>query len=484
MAKQIQAGQIPIGNWNAAGLSFSKYAGLADSFYKLIGLDMHSEVGVLKVEQKLTKDSGSTVTEFCKARVNCSNGIRYWFSSTSGKVWQDKNGTYTLVYTVSAAAGESKILGAAEYQGYIYFATQSRLHRISISLADGSSAWTTNAVPNWATFGVTDIAFHPMFNHTKQQILYIGDGNQLAQVDAGVFSANALDIEAPLRIKTVGQIATDVLVGTYVSNNVNSTEIIRWDGASVSFQNSDSIPEVGINAFLIADNMVLVQAGLAGNIYSYDGTNLTLYNKIPGVYSSTAYGEVYHDSVSNKEGQMLFGFSNGSGNPAEQLVYRIAKYNSNFNYILDQPYPISERSGSDFVMSGLEIGGIMVSGQIIYVAWKNGSSYGIDKLDATAKLNGAYFETRRMVVNRSDKSNMGKIYMNYVSLPESTDLDFYINKNYSSYGSALTTIVDDLNLKVETYNEADTFSTLQLKVKFTTSSNNAPIIESGGLDIV
>jgi len=482
MPRPIQPGVIPIQNFNLSGLAFSKWSGLKDSFFKLIGFDMHSSPGILNVEQKLTKDSGTTVTEFCKARVNSSSGIRYWFSFTSGKIWQDKAGTYTLVYTTSPAAGTAGCLGATEYQGYIYWATQSRLHRVAVASADGATAWTANAAPNWATFSITDASFHPMLNHTSQQILYIGDGNYLAQVDAGVFTANALDISTPLRIKSLGKIGTDILLGTYVADNITQTEIIRWNGWGVSFTNSDPIPEVGINAFLPADNMVLVQAGKAGNIYYYDGTNLELYMKIPGTYSSTAYGEVYPDSVANKEGQILFGLSNGSGNPADQLVYRLARHNRNFSYIMDQPYPISERSGSDFVLTGLEIGGIMVSGQIVYVAWKSATETGtVDKLDVSNKLDGAYFETRVMIVNREEQTNFSEALIAYASLPASTAINFYLDKNYAGYGDALSKIDDTQRYIVRTKDEATEFNTLQLRVKVTTSSNSAPQIESGAV---
>lgn len=480
---KVQSGLIPIQDFNLGGLAFSKWAGLKNSLYKMIGFDPHSQPGILQVEQKLTLDSSTIVDEFCKLGVSCSNGIQYYFSSTSGKVWQNKAGTYTLVYTTSPAAGTASCSGAEEYQGYIYWATQSRLHRIPVATCDGAAQWTANAVPNWKTFTITDASFHPMINHTGQRILYIGDGNYLAQVDAGTFSANALDISTPLRIKSLGKIGTDILLGTYVSDSVTKTEIIRWNGWSVSFSNSDSIPENGINAFLPADNMVLVQAGNQGHIYYYDGTSLELYKRIPGTYSSTAYGEVYPGSVANKEGQILFGFSNGSGNSTDQLVYRIGRYSRDYPYIMDAPYPISQRSGSDFVLTGVEIGAVLVVNNLVYVAWKNGTSYGIDKLDASNKLNGAYFETRIMNVNREEQANLSNALIAYASKPASTDIDFYLDKNYAGYGSALDKVDDTQRCIVQTKDEGTEFNTLQLKVKVTTSVNSAPQIESGAVTI-
>lgn len=472
-------GIIELSNFNAGGLAFSKWSGLKNTLYKMTGFDPHSLPGIIQVEQKMTKDSGITVTELCKIAVNSSQNIRYWFSSTSGKIWQEKAGTYTLVYTVAPAAGSASILGALEYQGFIYWATQSRLHRIAVASADGAAAWTANIAANWATFGVTDSSFHPMFEINL--VLYIGDGNQVAQVDGSTFSANALDIKTPLRIKSFGGYGTDLLIGTYVADNVTETEIIRWNTWGVSFTNSDPIPEVGVNAFLKADNMVLVQAGLKGNIYFYNGSTLELYSKIPGEYSSTATGEVYPNSIANKEEQILFGFSNITGNPADQGIYRIGRHSRSFDYIMDLPYPISERSAGEFVLTGLSIGAIIVAGSDVYVSWQNGASFGIDKLDSTLKLDGAYIESRVMVVEREKLTNFLKSIVAYADLPASTAISMYLSKNYVAYGSALSSFVDTDRLIIESKDESTEFTVLQFKIKATTSSNSGPRIESAGV---
>ena len=148
-------GVISIENFNQGGLSDSKFSGIANSLYKLVGWDLHTTPGVLKVAQRLAKNSGSTVTEFVKCMVVSTNGHTYHFSSTSGKIWErTEGGVWSLVYTCSPAAGTAGTLGAIEYMGYIYWATQSRLHRILATDAEGSTEWTANAAPNWQTFTI------------------------------------------------------------------------------------------------------------------------------------------------------------------------------------------------------------------------------------------------------------------------------------------------------------------------------------------
>jgi hypothetical protein len=272
--------RIPFKNFNMGGLADSDYLGSENSLAALWGFDLHSEVGVLKVNQALTKESGSTIDDFVKASVPSSDGNTYLFGSTNGKIWKrTSGGTYSLEATASPAAGSAGILDAKEYEGYIYYAMQSRLGRWQIG-----TAWSTRN-DSWATFTNTDALWHPMI--VLNLVLYIGDAHFLAQVDAGTFSANALDISSPLRIKCLGQMGTDILLGTYVSSNIVSTEIYRWNTWSVSFTNSDPIPEVGINAFLPIDNGVIVNAGTKGNTYIYDGETLEPYKKIKGSWNST-----------------------------------------------------------------------------------------------------------------------------------------------------------------------------------------------------
>lgn len=466
---------------NKAGLSDSMWSGVEGSFYKLVGLDMHSEPGITKAEQKLTKDSGATVDEFVKEQVISSNGRSYHFSSTSGKIWErDSGGSWTLVHTTTPAAGAALCLGAYEYQGIIYWATQSRLHRILASDAEGAVEWAANVDEDFATFDVTDAVYHPMIE--QNLILYIGDGNQVAQVEETTFSSNALDIKTPLRISALGKIGTDLLIGTFVDDNITKTELIRWNTWSVSFDTFDTIDEVGIRAFIPSDNLVYVYAGISGNIYTYDGIELNLFKKVPAVYSSTATAIVHPDATAVLNGNSLFGVSNVSGDPVEQGVYRLGRNSRNYSRIMDLPYPISERSGGSLVLSGIEIGSIEVIGQKILVSWKNGSTYGVDLLDESTKLDGAYFETRVMQVDRTISSQFAKFEVAYNDLPASTDIDLGYKLNYAA--SYTTVPTDDdrkrddtKHLKMLFEKEGLSGVALQAKVSLTTNSNDSPSIE-------
>lgn len=586
---------------NFGGLADSRWSGIANSVFKMIGIDVHTKPGLISVRQALSKDSGATVTGFVKVRVATSDGDSYWFDSDSGKIWKrTSGGTWSLVHTTTPDFGDAGCLGAMEYNDYLIWATEKRLHRIPIS---GLSDWSTNVEEDWVhlnleqddiggsgaeyTLGTSiaetathkqtftsyrspiesvgvnidtvgtgnwtvtihdendtslgsvtiangslttgwnvfefssvlypvigstyhihitstvadgkvetatasdledgnvriyttsDPSFHPMI--VLNSVLYIGDRHFVHQVDGVTFSHRALDINPPLRIKSFGYIKTDLLIGTYVNDNVNNTKIYRWNTYSVSFSSSDPIPEVGINAFFESDNLVFVQAGISGNIYMYNGEQLETFKRIPGEYSPTKTAVVHPNAVANLSGLMLFGLSNLSGNPTEQGVYVFGRNDRKYPHVLDLSFPISERSAGAFVTSSIEIGAILVMGFDVFVSWKNGSTYGVDKLDYSTKLNGAYFETRMAYFDRRNTATVEEIIIPYYQIPTDCSLALSVDRNYTGTYSAVTTRVDDKKKIVRTDNVIPEVGVIQGKVVFTTNSNDCPEIESVGM---
>jgi len=462
--------KIEIKNLNLGGIADSDYLGGENSVAEMVGLDIHSEAGVIKVNQKLTKDSGSTVDDLVKARVSCSDGSTYHFGSTNGKIWKRTSaGTWSLEATASPAAGSAGILDAKEYQGYIYYAMQSRLGRWQIG-----TAWSTRN-DSWATFTNTDASWHPM--KIVNQVLYIGDAKYVAQVDVTTFSANALDIAAPLRIKSLGKLNTDLLIGTYVADNVTETEIIRWNTWSVSFSTSDSIPEVGVNCFLDTDNNVIVNAGTKGNLYFYNGTSLEEYKTVKGVYTGSAKAYVHPNAKFNFNGMPLFGFSNVSGNPANQGVYSLARTNRNYPFVLNLEHAISTGN-----LSGVEIGSIcQLSADQFLVGWKDttgGTTYGVDVLDLSAKATVAYFVTRVIMAERTSLLNYGLVDACYRLLPTNTSIEVRKKVNAeTTFGSAITSKVDARHMLVATSVDINDATRAQVKVSLVASANTAPELE-------
>src|SRR3990167_2126458 len=459
--------EIIVDKLNMGGLADSKFAGVENSVAEMVGLDIHSKPGVVRVHQKMTKDTNFPTTEFIKVAVNISTGLSVWFSSTTGKIWvRQTDGTVDLAHTTTPAAGGAGCLGALQYQEYLYWATELRLHRIPIANVDASWAGETE---DFGTFDVGDDEFHPFLEQNK--VLYIGDGNQVAQVEDGVFSSNALDIKAPYRITALGPLDTDLLIGTFVNDNVTQTKIFRWNTWSVDFTSSDPLPEIGINAFLSVDNFVLVSAGIYGNLYFYNGSQLEQYKRIPGDYSPTATCIIHPNARANFLGMPLFGVSNRVGNPCKEGIYSLCRYDRNYPMVLNLDHPISED-----VVSGIEIGVILPVGADLFVSWKNGAAFGVDQLDYTAKYANAYYITLVIKPDRDFIKTFRKFVAAYDTLPTGCSFTLTRKAGTDSDFVALTSRKDAKHRAYVALNKVDATS-LQVKVAFGVSSNDAPELE-------
>lgn len=428
--------------------------------------------------------------------------IRIYISDKGTGDW-----TLTLHDSANTSISTVAITNANLASGYVDFVFSSPLvlnldeqyHvHLHSSVADGyvvSSNHQDLSDADMELYSSGDLEFHSM--QILNGVLYLGERNYVHQIykEAGqsFIKLVALDIAQPLRVKCMSRFINQLVIGTYVADNINKTEIIRWDGWSVSFNVSDTIEEAGINAFIPADNYMYVNAGKSGSMYVYDGARLELVKVIKGDYTEGKQAHIFPNAVSTFKGLPIFGFSNLSGNPALQGVYSFGQKTADYPRILSLDYPLSLRGTmlvdevevedpKAFIMSDLEIGAVTVVNDIIIVAWRYWDSvaeeysYGIDELDNSNKLNGAYFETRIMMAQRHEVKDYKNFYIPYKSLPTDTGADLYVKQNHGSYSDAVAfkDFPDRSELEA---NKAFRGAVHQVKVQFTADGNNAPIVE-------
>ncbi len=366
----------------SGGTADSILRGIKGSFAVLVGCNIHDVPGQITVNQALAPESSYTITELCKNVVTASDGNTYFFSSESGKIWKRTStgegslGVYTLVHTNTKGAN----LGAREYNGYIYYVGAGFLGRQTVALAASEASWSSQS-DSYQTLTVGDTVFAPM--EEVNDILYIGNGKYLASFDGTTYDDDALILPSQYRVSTLAPFGIDILIGTYVGTGttnlvkINYCRLFRWSTTvGERWNNSDVVYECGINAFIPMDNQILVQAGIAGNIYYYDGSQLIPYKKIPGTYSSTQYGLVYSNATGIYKGLSLIGFSNSpdtansTGNPASCGVYSIGRHNKNYPLVMNLEFPVSSVSP----LSSVIIGCIASIGNTILASWKKKST--------------------------------------------------------------------------------------------------------------
>lgn len=381
----------------SGGVAESKYQGVVGSYGRGIGIDPYSEPGILQCAQKLTKDSGTTVTDLILWAFQSTNGSTY-FAGDSGKLYKrTSGGTWSNVRTES-----SRICGFIEYNGYFLWATSTKLYRMLIAgdWTDGACTVYKASTSTWSAT-LTDVtwagteantSWHPMQVAPTGE-LTVGAGQYLTTV-ASSFTVNiqALDFPPDYYTKTLSYYRDDTVIGTYkASTNNNTANIYRWDNNASSFQVPTLLNEGGVNSIISQGNYGITQAGIDGALYIYDGAQSQLIRRIPGTYSPTKYSDTYPQAMAYRESLLHIGHSDITGSPSDHGVWTWGSLYKNIPPSLNLTYPIS--SGN---LTAVTIGCILIVGLDMYVSWKDttsGTVYGVDKLDFSNKYNGGIYET-------------------------------------------------------------------------------------------
>lgn len=102
----------------------------------------------------------------------------------------------------------------------------------------------------------------------------------------------------------------------------------------------------------------------------------------------------------------LFGLSAIQGEPTWCGVYSYGSYASNYPVVLNR----------EMSTAGNTIGAIAYAGGDLYVSWKNGDTYGVDRL-GNERAEKAVIITRVIDLTRESVKN-GKVAVAWKSLPE------------------------------------------------------------------
>ena len=410
----------------SGGLSDSDEIGLKSSFSWGEGLDIHSEPRVLKVLQKLKKESPASganeVTDLILSVAVCSDGNTYLFGD-AGKIYKRTSaGVYTLVYTDV----NGRIGGAAEFNGYLYWATSNKLSRKPIP---GQADWS-DIEHDWQNITL-DAEFHPMIICWSE--LYIGSGEDLASVDiAGVFTSSALDLHVGSgeRIRALNSASSYIIIHTWKGNNINEGKIFTWDGRQATYLTVSETSEAGIRASLFLKNFLYIWAGTLGNFYYYDSSQIELLRKLPGIFTTAIFSEILPEARTVKAGKVLFGLSANTGAATRLGVYSWGQFNKNYPLVINFDYPISTGT-----TTSIKIGIVKQIGNTTIVSWKDGSDYGVDVLDEDNKQAQGIYES--IMFDNEDpfrKKRASKFTLKFKKLPANCSIDVYYRRDYETTG--------------------------------------------------
>jgi len=162
--------------------------------------------------------------------------------------------------------------------------------------------------------------------------------------------------------------------------------------------------------------------------------------------------------------------------PAHAGVYTLGRYSNKYPTVLDLTYPISENTFSE-----VEIGAILVVGSDFYVSWKRivsgTATYGIDKIDYTAKYTGALFETRILGGNRTVFATLLDLVLAYTDLPTGTSFTVDYSTDYGTTWVSITMTQDTMRKVLAAASAGQEAILFQFRVSATVSANETPALE-------
>lgn len=477
---------ILFNKFNAVGVGHNKYS---DAYHKIVGLDIHTDPGALIVAQALVKDSAD-INEPCLT-LFCTNGNSYHFSTSTGKIWQrDPSGVVVLVYTTVPTSGSPACVGVDEYQSYIYWATSGFLHRIPVSNATG--VWSTGLAPNWDTF--INATEHPM--KEVNDVLYMTDGDKIDQVDAGAFTSNAFDLPVRYQATCLCRDGTNLVIGTKQSSLLAPCGIFVWDTYTGSFTFEDDIPEVSIQSIIQADNIVLIFPNKSHYIYYLNGDRAEIFTRIPfanSIRSPLTVNNYYPNANVNNQycaaiyrGNTYIGVSDI--NSEASGVWIFGRHTPDTNLVFSLQNPVSKVDTDGYPQfNKININSICVADHfnsiILFVSWTDTDS-GLSYLDVTSptqRYTKAYIDTKLIFPDAENSTTFKKAWADYESLPVGSSIDMKLNKNHSTYGSALTPTIDSDHMRVDYNIGAENTKVVQVRLEFTSDDNNSPKVHQFGI---
>lgn len=368
---------LSIENFNG-GISPLANKGVKGSFAFGRGLNIR-ENNSLKCNQALKKDSSTTVTDLILTMFKASDGKVYGFGDT-GKIYRKTSGTWALVYTDA----DGIITGACEFKStsntFILYATRTKLKKITLANAGGT--WTAN-VSDVGTF-TNGIAgdFHTM--RVAIGVVIINDGDVLAMYDyEDAFAATALRMSTGTKGKALLDRNDRVIVG---GRENDDGKFITWDRTSDSWNSKKSAQGPLVNAMGFLEAGVVAQVGTSGKLKYWNFGDTVPLMTIPGT------GTAYPGGVAEYNTLTHIGMNGGTKNG----VYSIGRLDLNDPRALNLEYVPSHGK-----LTGAEIGALANDGTDLLVAWKDGSTYGVDIIDTANKATAVY-ESLKLTMGKTN----------------------------------------------------------------------------------
>jgi len=354
----------PIFKTATGGLSDDIFTGIDGSFFASKNINIRDNARSILLNKALVKDSWTVITEKINAIIKTSTGKYMAVWSSWGLYW--KNTTNWAKITSDSPATE--VYSLAEFSGYIYWTTNSYIHRLAVG--NLSSNITATDVIN--RHSLASSTYYPLL--VSQGDMYVGHWGRVDKVNNLDVWEGLLTMDSSNTVKDLDDLGWSIRVVT--SSNTGNSNIYLWDW--VSDAPDQTIPLIWYD----------VRHSIIFNGYNYLITNkwlwiLDWYKVFP-----LKKIDVFNDNLGSIDvfNEKLYVGWTG-------WVYVFGQKSKDYPEVLNKAYSTSNGSDTDVINA------IYSDWTDLYVAWSNGTSYGIDKLSTTVYYTSGYLETKGYIAN-------------------------------------------------------------------------------------
>lgn len=270
---------------------------------------------------------------------------------------------------------------------------------LTSTVADGTVACATAGDLNTAGFQVladrlvdSNNGMHPIETFTQYECVgnerYLSVWEPLSEEpDNSEWERHKLTFPAHLEVCGLGvwneylAIACEQKATT---NNAQVGYIFFWDGTATTYNYFIKTPEGSPHALHEYKNILYYFAG--GSWFAYAGGDPVKIRAMPDTDSEytdvTDTTIVYPYMSTVRRGVHLFGFPSQTTNQSVQhAVYSYGAIDKNFSSSFGLSYTISTGTLTNNGSNNLRIGMIKNFGDALYISWRDGDVYGVDRVD-------------------------------------------------------------------------------------------------------
>lgn len=421
---------------HTGGFSDDRFIGIRDSFAYAKGVEIRKNPHTLRLAYAVDKDSGSVVVDL----INCfitvkSSGDILGFGS-AGNIYRKVAGagSWIKVYT---QASTPAILNAIEYNGYVYWATATNLHRLAVSAID--SDWSTGTTPtiDYKAFTNGSTIAHPMLELNNQ--LYIGDGYYLGELSsAGVYSGNKLTIFNDEYIRAITFGGSMMRIFSRKSDKVEGGHKYFWDGTALAY-NERVFFRQSVHCAISNGGDDFVIAGKRPYIYNATGYQWQKLKKLYGVADSQSC-YLSPNSIDYFDDLLVIAPAESGTNSMGRGVWTWGQEDYKYPNSLNFDYPSSNDNTTDI------IGCVHNSNGVLYFSWKKPGTpdtFGIDVINTAKYRTTGEIHSIVHYGQEADeeKGSMG-IKFGFVPLAAGQKIEVFLKKDLGSFSGTAAISAD------------------------------------------